>query len=242
MSFLASLTRSLEATLLIVVETIAFIVTFAIVDWLLNRRAKIFQRFLGKASPLFKRQDFPFAFLIISALGISVIFQTIGLSYILGAFFAGLIVHDGLIGEKSFDKISQTLSTINRIFFIPIFFGIAGLEVSLLNIQYGMYVVLALLIALAFLVGVYFTYFVSRRSLQCRLNLVPRQVAAILGGRGAIGIVIASVALEGHVINEVGFSLVVLATLVMSLAIPFVTGNLRKQNEQNILKECKNHD
>jgi Kef-type K+ transport system membrane component KefB len=228
---LAGLTRSLEATFFIVAETVAFVIGFAWVDWFLNRRPDSFQGFLGKISRLFKREDFPLAFLIISALAISAIFQNIGLSYILGAFFAGLIVHDGLIGEKAFERITKTLSSINRIFFIPIFFGVAGLEVNLINIENGIYAALAIIVALAFAVGVYSTFYISRKSLQCRLNLVPRQVAAILGGRGAIGIVIASVALEGGVLEEVGFSLVVIATLIMSIAVAFAAGNLRKKRE-----------
>lgn len=231
---LAGLTRSFEATLLVVIETAIFVIGFGIVDWVLNRRPDACHGFLCKVSKIFKREDFPFAFLIISALGISVIFQNIGLSYILGAFFAGLIVHDGLIGERSFERISKTLSTINRIFFIPLFFGVAGLEVSLINIGNSIYAGLAAIITIVFFVGIYLTYYVSRKSLQCKLDLVPRQVAAILGGRGAIGIVIASVAFEGEVLDQRGFSLVVIATLIMSLAVPFVTGKFRKQN--NILK------
>ncbi|MCW4005174.1 MAG: cation:proton antiporter [Candidatus Bathyarchaeota archaeon] len=223
---LAALTRSIEATLLVLAQTALLILVFASVDWILNSRPQSCERFLGRAVCFFKRADFPFALLIICALGISVIFENIGLSYILGAFFAGLIIHDGLIGKKAFEKISNTLSTVNRIFFIPFFFGVAGLEVILANIELGVYAALALITALAFAAGVYVTYYVSHRSLQFKLNLHPRQVASILGGRGAIGIVIASVAVEGGILTEVGFSLVVVATLVMSLAIPFVTGKL----------------
>jgi Kef-type K+ transport system membrane component KefB len=211
------------------VETFIFIVSFVVLDWILNSRPAAFQQFLEKASKLFKREDFAYAFLIIAALTVAVIFQRMGLSYILGAFFAGLIVHDGLIGRKAFDRISQTLSTMNAAFFIPLFFGFAGLEVSLQGISGILYVKLAVLIASALAVGVSVTYYVSKKLQRVRINLLPKQVAAILGGRGAIGIVIATVALNMSLLNETGFSLIILATLIMSLAIPFITGNVKKQ-------------
>jgi Kef-type K+ transport system membrane component KefB len=226
---LAAVVSSLRSTLAIIVETFIFIVSFVVLDWILNSRPAAFQQFLEKASKLFKREDFAYAFLIIAALTVAVIFQRMGLSYILGAFFAGLIVHDGLIGRKAFDRISQTLSTMNAAFFIPLFFGFAGLEVSLQGISGILYVKLAVLIASALAVGVSVTYYVSKKLQRVRINLLPKQVAAILGGRGAIGIVIATVALNMSLLNETGFSLIILATLIMSLAIPFITGNVKKQ-------------
>ena len=115
----------------------------------------------------------------------------------------------------------------NAALFIPLFFGLAGVEVSLSGISGIFFVNLALLITVALLFGVSLTYYISRRVLQPKINLAPKQVAAILGGRGAIGIVIASVALNAKIIPETGFSLVILATLVMSLAIPYLTGSMK---------------
>ena len=151
-----------------------------------------------------------------------------GLSFILGAFFAGLIVHDGLIGRKASDRISQTLSTMNSIFFVPLFFGFAGVEVMLAGINIAYYLGLAVLIAIALGIGVSLTYFFSRKALSSKLEIAPRQLAGILGGRGAIGIVIATVAFSEGSLNESGFSLVILATLIMSLMLPFLAGRISK--------------
>jgi Kef-type K+ transport system membrane component KefB len=230
---LAGIVRPLSATLALVDEIVAFVVVFVIVDWILNRKPEAFKELLTRASRFFRREDFSYVFLIIVGLSISVFFQIIGLSYILGAFFAGLIVHDGLIGRKPFSRISQTLSTMNRVFFIPLFFGFAGLEVVLQGISVFSYVGLAVLIVIALVVGIYLTYFVSSKMIRPKIDIVPKQVAGILGGRGAIGIVIATVALQESSINSAGFSLVVLATLIMSLVIPFVAGRIcrRPQSE-----------
>jgi Kef-type K+ transport system membrane component KefB len=221
--FLASIVRPLGSTFTVFVEIAIFIIVFVALDTLLNRKPSIFQDLLARSSKFFKREDFAFVFLIVIALLIAAIFQNIGLSFILGAFFAGLIVHDGLIGRKPFDRISQTLSTMNSIFFVPIFFGFAGLEVMLAEINYLSYVGLAILITLVLAVGVSLTYLVARKALH-KVDVVPKQLAGILGGRGAIGIVIASVAFDEGFLSEAGFSAVIIATLIISLIVPFLVG------------------
>jgi Kef-type K+ transport system membrane component KefB len=170
-------------------------------------------------------------------LAISVIFQNIGLSYILGAFFAGLIVHDGLIGRKPFERISQTLATMNRVFFVPLFFGLAGVEVVLQNIGYTLYLGLSILIILSLGGGVALTYYVSRNVLEPKICVVSKQVAGILSGRGAIGIVIATIALAEGAINNTEFSLVIVATLVMCLTIPLLAGKMCRNRQGET--ECK---
>jgi Na+:H+ antiporter len=234
---LAGILRSLVSELTVIIELIVFALVFLFLDWLLNRNAEAFQRFLGRASKLLRREDFSYALLIIVGLAISVIFQNIGLSYILGAFFAGLIVHDGLIGRKPFERISQTLATMNRVFFVPLFFGLAGVEVVLQNIGYTLYLGLSILIILALGGGVALTYYVSRNVLEPKIGVVSKQVAGILSGRGAIGIVIATIALAEGAINNTEFSLVIVATLVMCLTIPLLAGKMCRNRQGET--ECK---
>jgi Kef-type K+ transport system membrane component KefB len=224
--------RPIESTLTIILEIAIFAFAFIVIDRVLNSRPQVIQNVLQSAGRFFKREDFAFALLIIVALLVSAIFQTIGLSFILGSFFAGLIFHDGLIARKSYDRVCQTLSTMNRIFFIPLFFGFAGLEVLLSSVDYFQYAGLAVLIVLALGVGVSLTYYVSRKLMHAKLDVSPKLLAGILGGRGAIGIVIATVAFTEGSLNESGFSLVILATLIMSLVIPFLTGRKTKKEKE----------
>ncbi len=230
---LVAMVKPIATTIATVAEIAVFMIVFVALDRLLNRKPEVFQKIVARSSGFFKRTDFAFALLIIVALLISVIFLSMGLSYILGAFFAGLIVHDGLIGKKAYDRVCQTLSTMNNIFFIPLFFGFAGLEVVLANINYFYYIGMAVLILIALGVGVSLTYYVSKKVLHSKLDVAPKQLAGILGGRGAIGIVIATVALSEGTLSESGFSLVILATLIISLAIPFLAGRVIKEK-----KEC----
>jgi hypothetical protein len=52
----------------------------------------------------------------------------------------------------------------------------------------------------------------------------PRQIALTLAGRGAVGIVIASVALNDGIIDGVAYSLIVIGTLTISLIVPLLLG------------------
>ena len=223
---LAGLVRPLEAELTIVLDLAIFFIAFAALDWLINRKPEVFRNILERISKRLKREDFSYVLLIIVGLSMSVIFQLIGLSYIIGAFFAGLIIHEGLIGKEATQRVSKTLSTMNKVFFIPIFFGLAGVEVILQAIDLSLYAYMGLLIAIAVGVGATLTYVVSKKLLNKKIDVVPKKVAAILSGRGAVGIVIASIALSEGVIEGVGFSLVVIATLIMSLIIPLLAGRM----------------
>ncbi len=234
--FLAGIIRPIESTLTISVEIFLFIVFYAILDAVLNWKPQFFQNLISRSSGFFKRQDFAFALLLVIALLVSVVFQNMGLSFILGAFFAGLILHDGFIGRKACDRISQTLSTMNNIFFIPIFFGFAGVEVVLAGIDSLYFVGMALLITIALGIGITLTYIVSKKYLHAKVDIAPKQLAGLLGGRGAIGIVIATVALSEGFLSQVGFSLVIVATLIFSLIIPFLTG--RKAVQEPIKEKC----
>jgi len=74
------------------------------------------------------------------------------------------------------------------------------------------------------------------------MDVSPKRLASILGGRGAIGIVIATVAFGEGFVDEAGFSLVILATLVMSLIIPFIAGRItkiKKQEQPSTLDTCQ---
>ena len=127
----------------------------------------------------------------------------------------------------------------NKIFFIPLFFGFAGIEVILVSIDYFLYAGLTVLIALALGVGVSSTYLVSRKVMHSKLDVSPKLLASILGGRGAIGIVIATVAFTEGGLNESGFSLVILATLIVSLIIPFLAGKKTRKDPEICEKEVQ---
>ena len=225
---LVAISQPLRSTLSVVVYTGIPIVAFIAVDWVLNYRPNAFRRAVEKAGRLVRRDDMSYAVLILVGLFVAGLFQAIGLSYIIGAFFAGLIMHDGLIGRKAFQEISTTFTRINRALFIPLFFGLAGLEANLSASQFDYIPKLAVVVAVTLVLSIGLTYFAVKNVVRVKERDGARQIAVTLGGRGAVGIVIASVALSGGVIDDLAYSLIIVGTLAVSLIVPLLLG--RKQD------------
>ncbi len=218
---LAAVSQSIGNTLSTILYLAIFIIGFAIVDRTLNSKREGFQRFLAKSSSYVRREDISYAVLIIVGLLVSYFFQLIGISYIVGAFFAGLILHDELIGREAFGRISRTFSRMNRAFFIPLFFGFAGAEANFASGEYPFALPLTAIIIGSIVPAMLLTYFGSKIILKVKEG-APRNIAVILGGRGAVGIVIVTVALGNNLINPTEYSLVIVGTLVVSIVVPLL--------------------
>jgi Kef-type K+ transport system membrane component KefB len=223
---LVAVTTPLLNTVSVIAYTTIFVVAFLSVDLALNRQPKAFRRLLDRVGVVVRREDMSYAVLILVGLLVASIFQTIGLSYILGAFFAGLIVKEGLIGRKAFREVSTTFTRINRAFFIPIFFGSAGLEADLTPSGYHLIPALGIVMGLVLLLSIATTRFAGKAIMRLTVE-DARRVSVTLGGRGAVGIIIASVALSSGAITSLNYSLIIVATLVISLVVPVLLGRRR---------------
>jgi Kef-type K+ transport system membrane component KefB len=221
---LVAISQPLPRTLSVIVYTAILIVVFVVVDWVLNYQPKTFRRLVGRAGGLVKREDASYAVLILVGLAVAGAFQIVGLSYIIGSFFAGLIMHDGLIGRKAFQEISATFARMNRALFIPLFFGLAGLEADLSASGYGLLQALAVEVALALVLSITLTYYAVKKIVRVKEQGGARQIAVTLGGRGAVGIVIASVALSSGIISVLAYSLIIVGTLAVSIVVPLLLG------------------
>jgi Na+:H+ antiporter len=221
---LSGLSGTPGRTLEVVVLLAFFLGAFLLIDWQLNSHPGAFKDLLERGSNATKREDLSFTLLIVGGLLVAVILQGIGVSYILGAFFAGLIIHDGLIGKSAYRKTSETLAKMNRAFFIPVFFGLAGVEASFSASQAALLIPLVALLAVSTVPATLLTFVVARRVMKAKEPGGPRRVAFILTGRGAVGIVIASVALNAGLVSDTVYSLVVIGTVVISLVVPVMAG------------------
>jgi Na+:H+ antiporter len=225
---LAGVSETLGGTISVVVLTAIFLAAFGVVDWQLNSHPGAFRKLLERASAVTKREELSFALLIVGGLLVAVIMQGIGISYILGAFFAGLIIHDGLVGKRAFRTTADTLAKMNRAFFIPVFFGLAGVEAAFPASQAGLLAPLGVMLVASMVPAITFTFLAAKSVLKVTEDGGPRQIAFILSGRGAVGIVIASVALSMGLIGGTAYSLVVIGTVVVSIVVPAMGGRGRQ--------------
>ncbi len=218
---LAAISQSVGDTLSLLAFVVVFVAAFAIMDWALNARVEAFRRILRSSSRVLKRENVSYAVLIIAGLLVSLIFQSVGLSYIIGAFFAGLILHEGLVGREAFGRLIRTFTRMNEGFFIPVFFGFAGMEANLIGASYLSIGALLVIILATVAPSLLLTYSGVRRLLKASGD-DARDVAVMLGGRGAVGIVIASVALQNGIIDQPAYSLAILGTVVISILVPLL--------------------
>jgi Kef-type K+ transport system membrane component KefB len=226
---LATVSESVRGTLLLLVYLAVFLIIYALVDRLLNMRAASLRNMLNRASRILKREYVSYTILIILGLFVSYIFQLIGLSFIVGAFFAGLILHDELIGKEAFNNFQHVLDSMNQGFFIPIFFGFAGVQATLTSSDYPLLGYLMLTMAASLATSVLLTYFFTKKVMGASSEVDARTVAIILGGRGAVGIVLVTVALSVGLIGTPSYSIVIFGTTVTSVIIPLFLQRKRAQ-------------
>ncbi|EQD36741.1 Kef-type K+ transport system, membrane component, partial [mine drainage metagenome] len=192
-----------------------FIILLLALDRFIKRLGEKSKNFFNRLWAKDRGEQIIFASLIVWGLLISYIFELIGVTFILGALFSGMIINDVVIGKELIGVIKRTLTRFNDSFFIPIFFTIAG--ISVLLPPYNYYPLLIGLVLITIVVGGILNYIVSVIFLK---DLKPRTTVAILGGRGAVGVIIATLALSSRIITNDIYSIAIIGTITVSLIMP----------------------
>ncbi len=192
-----------------------FLILFFLLDMEIRKHSSAVVELFKKLHATERGEKIIFGSIILSGLIISSIFEIIGITYVLGAFFAGIIISDVVVGEELQGILTRTLSRINDSFFIPIFFAIAGLN-SVLPPSGTIYLMIGL-IAVDIVIAVPLDFFYGRAIFQ---HIRAKTGTGILGGRGAVGVIIATVALSSGIISKNLYSAAVFATVIISVILP----------------------
>ncbi len=198
----------------------ALLAAFVIALYFLDMYLKTKSDFLIRRFDMFSRrgrEGIIFAGVILMGLAASVLFEYIGITFVLGAFFSGLIIHQNTFGEHTYGILKRTFQRINSSFFVPLFFSISGLEVSIIPFYTIPYLLVLLLITT--IIGGFAAYKFSKRYMK---SIKPTVSLGIFGVRGAVGIIIASIALSKGFINNTYYSVAVIATVIMAIVFTFV--------------------
>ena len=204
---------------------IAIFLTFLfLVDRLINRHSAqvigIFERLHARE----RGEKIIFGSLIISGLIIASIFEIIGITYVLGAFFAGMLIYDTIMGKRFYRRVSRTFKRINYSFFIPLFFSIAGISAIFPS---GVYMAL-LAVALGVVCMFSIVTYVAGRHIFKDIN--PSTGTGIIGSRGAVGVTIGSVAFTAGLISINMYSIIILGTIILSLFMPLLISKKDKKS------------
>lgn len=229
---LVSFHREPLTLLIISVSLVAFVIGVYFLDRFLKATSEhIIPRLERLRGP--EKEAVVFAIVILMGLGVSSLFEYIGISFVMGAFFSGMVIHRNSVGDQTYDMLKVTFQRINSSFFIPLFFSISGVEMTIIAMSIIPYLVFLLIVTIV--VGGYATYRFSQRYMK---HISPTVSVGIFGGRGAVGIIIASIALSDGLITDSYYSVAIFATVIMAIAFTFVFDRSMK-NGHSILNELK---
>jgi Kef-type K+ transport system membrane component KefB len=198
----------------------AFLGGIFLFDILFRKTAGRLQR---KVEPFFKKlqtKEAAFGVLLITTIGISLIAQDIGLHFIIGTFFSGLIVYKGMIGRQNFNKVYGTISAITFGFFAPIFFTLIGIEFNVQSLLNAIPLFLSLL-------GVAIVTKVVAGYVGAKIVGFSRELSLAIGflmnGRGMVELVIAAIGFAAGLIDMTLFSIAVAIGLITSILAPITS-------------------
>ena len=200
-----------------VVVFILFVAFLFYLDYIIARNSEKVVRAFERLRASEHGEKIIFGMIILSGLLVSTFFQYIGITYVLGAFFSGMLISEVVVGRNLLGIITRTMNRINESFFIPLYFTIIGL--STIVPGFDLLVVLAVLLAVT---GGFSAFLNRRMSTRLGLETNPSTTSGILGGRGAVGVVIASLALSYSLIDHQLYSVVIFGTVIQALVLPML--------------------
>ncbi len=210
---------------IVIISVLAFVLVLLAIDRVIRYHAAFIRRRLITKYRARGGEELIFAGIILMGLIGSAVLQIAGITYVLGAFFVGLLIHDAIVGKRIYGILKRTFSRITNSFFIPLFFSIAGLQV----VRPSNYLwLMVLLIIVSGSIGGILSYLAGSKLLR---KLRPVTAVALLGSRGAVGIIIANIALLQGDINADLYSIVILGTVILSLILPTLMGG-----EDNVMR------
>ena len=196
---------------------ILVIVTYKLIKKL-SREENFIENKLNKILEVLKGKESLFAVFFVFILIFATITESIGLHFIIGSFFASLLISKELVGEKHLNTFHNTTNSMAMGFLAPIFFAGIGLEFQFSSIQN--YPLLIAIIAVSFLSKIIGGY-IGGRFARLSHN-VSLALGFGLNARGIMELVIANIAYKAGIINTEIFSMLVIMGLITTLVTPFL--------------------
>ena len=163
------------------------------------------------------RSDFPVITAILVIMGVmALITHFIGVHTVLGAFVAGVLIGESPILSKHVD---EQLRGLILAFFMPVFFGMAGLSADMSVLKSPSLAVMALLVIAVASFGKFAGAFVGGA-----LGGLTRREALALGcamnARGSTEVIVASIGLSMGALTQDLFTIIVAMAVVTTMAMP----------------------
>lgn len=208
------------STVTSVLKIAAFLGGIFVFDFLFRKTAGWLP---SRVEPYFKKlqtKEAAFGILLIMTIVISLIAQDIGLHFVIGTFFSGLVVYKEMIGRQNFNRVYGTISAITFGFFAPIFFALIGIEFNVQSL-FNTLPLLAVLLSVAIATKVAAGYIGAR--LVGFTQETSLAIGFLMNGRGMVELVIATIGFSAGIIDSTLFSVAVAIGLVTSILAPITS-------------------
>jgi Kef-type K+ transport system membrane component KefB len=182
------------------------------------RKGNYIQESLDKLVSVLKGKEPLFALFFAFVLLFSTFTENLGLHFIVGAFFASMLISDSLIGKDNLKTIERTTGNMAMGFLAPIFFAGIGLEFnigSISNIS-----LLAAVLAVSYLSKVAGGFLGG--TLAGLSSRVSFTLGVGLNARGIMELVIANIAYRNGLISTEVFSILVLMGVLTTITTPML--------------------
>lgn len=216
-----SLGAVMGITLLSLAKLIAFIVVLSLAYLFINRlirKGDVVEMGLNRVLEFLRGKESLFAIFFAFVLLFSTITENLGFHFIIGAFFAAMLISDTVIGKDHLKTVESTVSSLAMGFLAPIFFAGIGLEFNVGSIE-NLWL-LAGVIAVSYLTKIIGGF------LGCSLAGLDRRTSWIVGiglnARGIMELVIANIAYKAGLISTEVFSILVIMGVLTTLTTPLM--------------------
>ncbi|MCI4320147.1 MAG: cation:proton antiporter [Thermoplasmata archaeon] len=175
--------------------------------------------FTLKVGTTLRSRQAGFAILMVLAMGAALFSQALGLTFLIGAFYAGILVTPASVGEASYKSVRSILAVVCWGFFIPLFLAITGLQVDL--------TVFLSIAGLSTLLALFAVAALAKVGAGASATLVqgwsaPDALAFgfMVNSRGAVGIAMAVILLGAGVFSSQLFTVVVAVGIATTILAP----------------------
>lgn len=210
-----------HATIMTGLKFLGFVIVLVITYKLIQRFSKnenIIEQQLNKLIELLKGKESLFAIFFVFILIFATLTEAIGLHFIIGAFFASMLINKQIVGEKHIQTFHKTTNGMAMGFLAPIFFAGIGLEFKFSAIEnYGLLFAILFISFFSKIIGGYFGGRFAKLSHRQSVTM-----AYGLNARGIMELVIANIAFKEGFIGVEIFSMLVIMGLVTTLSTPFL--------------------
>lgn len=202
------------------------------------------KKFSGFMSRL-KTKEAQFSVALIVALYFAVLAEFLGLSYIIGAFYGGLIISQKIIGTENYKNLKSGISSISMGFFAPIFIAYIGLMFDLKEL--GTVMVMFLVVLAVGMLSTFLSGFLGARMAGYTIQ-ESKIIGAGINARGMMEMVVAITAFKYGFIDRTFFTILIALALITTMITPWILGRLYKnlpeeeehlEDEQSTAVECK---